>query len=61
MGVERRRGDFRKLYKQKEEQQAMELIEWILREENLEAAIKAVKGNRGAAGIDKMPVEELDR
>ena len=39
----------------------MELIEWILREENLEAAIKAVKGNRGAAGIDKMPVEELDR
>ena len=39
----------------------MELIEWILREENLEAAIKAVKGNKGAAGIDKMPVEELDR
>jgi len=39
----------------------MELIEWILREENLEAAIKAVKGNKGAAGIDKIPVEELDR
>ena len=39
MGVECRRGDFRKLYKQKEEQQAMELIEWILREENLEQAI----------------------
>ena len=39
----------------------MELIEWILREENLEAAIKAVKGNKGAAGVDKMSVEELDR
>lgn len=38
----------------------MELIEWILREENIKAAIKAVKGNKGAAGIDKMPVEELD-
>ena len=39
----------------------MELIEWILKEENLKAAIKAVKGNKGAAGIDRMPVEELDR
>ena len=38
----------------------MELIEWILKDENLKAAIKAVKGNKGAAGIDKMPVEELD-
>ncbi len=38
----------------------MELIEWIIRDENLKAAIKAVKGNKGAAGIDKMPVEELD-
>ena len=38
----------------------MELIEWILREENLKAAIKAVRQNKGAAGIDKMPVEELD-
>ena len=38
----------------------MELIEWILKDENLRAAIKAVKGNKGAAGIDEMPVEELD-
>ena len=38
----------------------MELIEWILKDENLKAAIRAVKGNKGAAGIDKMPVEELD-
>jgi len=38
----------------------MELIEWILKDENLRAAVKAVKGNKGAAGIDEMPVEELD-
>ena len=38
----------------------MELIEWILRDENLKAAIQAVKRNKGAAGIDRMPVEELD-
>ena len=38
----------------------MELIEWILAEDNMRAAIKAVKQNKGAAGIDKMPVEELD-
>ncbi len=53
-------GGFRRLYKQKEEQQVMELIEWMLREENLKAAITAVKRNKGAAGTDKMPVEELD-
>ena len=35
---------FRQLYKQKEEQQ-MELIEWILDEKNIQAAIKAVKQN----------------
>ena len=38
----------------------MELIEWILKGENLKAAIKAVRQNKGAAGIDKMPVDELD-
>ena len=37
--------DFRRLYKQKEEQQVMELIEWILKDENLKAAIQAVKRN----------------
>ena len=57
--AESRREDFRRLYKQKEEQQ-VEPIEWILREENLKAAIKAVKQNKGAAGIDKMPVDALD-
>ena len=38
----------------------MELIEWILKDENMRAAIRAVKRNKGAAGIDRMPVEELD-
>lgn len=38
----------------------MELIEWILQDSNIDNAIKAVRKNKGAAGIDKMPVEELD-
>ena len=47
------------LYKQKEEQQ-VELIDRILSEENIEAALHAVKSNKGAPGIDKMAVEALD-
>lgn len=38
----------------------MELIEWILQDKNINKAIKSVKKNKGAYGIDKMPVEELD-
>ncbi len=38
----------------------MELIEWILQDSNIDNAIKAVRKNKGAAGIDKMPVEEID-
>lgn len=38
----------------------MELMERILDEENIRKAIKAVKSNKGAPGIDKMPVEALD-
>lgn len=38
----------------------MELIEWILQDENVNKAIKSVKKNKGAYGIDKMSVEELD-
>lgn len=38
----------------------MEVVEWILKDENLKAAIQAVKRNKGAAGVDKMTVEELD-
>ncbi len=37
----------------------MELIERILDDENISAAIHAVQSNKGAPGIDKMPVEVL--
>jgi len=45
--------------KQKEEQQ-MELMDEILSDENLRRAIKAVKSNKGAAGVDGMKVETLE-
>ena len=51
--------DFLNLYKQMEKQQT-ELIEWILQDENIDKAIKSVKKNKGAYGIDKMSVEDLD-
>ena len=38
----------------------MKLIEKILSEENLNEAVKRVKTNKGACGIDKMPVGELE-
>lgn len=38
----------------------MELIEWILQERNIDEAIKNVKRNKGAAGVDGMTVDELD-
>ena len=38
----------------------MELIDRILSEENIKAAIYAVKSNKGAPGIDKMPVDALE-
>ena len=38
----------------------MELMEMILSRRNLEEAIKAVKSNKGAPGIDKMTVNEID-
>ena len=38
----------------------MKLIEKILSEENLNEAVKRVKANKGACGIDKMSVRELD-
>ena len=56
--AEGRREDFMQLYKQKEEQQ-VELIDRILDDENIEAAIRAVQRNQGAPGIDKMPVGML--
>lgn len=59
MEAEGRWDGFRQLYRQMEEQQ-MEIIDWILEDKNLDEAIKAVKRNKGAAGIDKMTVDELD-
>lgn len=38
----------------------MKLIEEILSDENLKMAIRKVKQNKGAPGIDKMTVEELE-
>ena len=38
----------------------MKLIEMILRDEDLEEAIKRVKSNKGVPGIDKMTVDEID-
>ncbi len=38
----------------------MELIEWILQDKNIDEAVKAVRRNKGAAGIDGMTVDELD-
>ena len=39
----------------------MELIEKILSEENFNEAIRRVKSNKGAPGVDKMTVNEIDR
>ena len=38
----------------------MELIKVILSEENLDEALRRVKVNKGAPGIDEMPVSKLD-
>lgn len=38
----------------------MELIKVILSEENLDEALRRVKANKGASGIDRMPVSKLD-
>ena len=38
----------------------MKLIEVILRDENLDEAMKRVKSNKGVPGVDKMLVDEID-
>lgn len=43
-----------------EEKQQMRLIDGILNESNIYLAIKRVKANKGASGIDKMSVNELE-
>lgn len=61
MEAEGRGEDFRHLYKQREERQVeVELIERILSDDNLEMAIRSVKRNKGASGVDEMPVDALD-
>ena len=42
-----------------EEEQQMSLIEEILSNENLSEAIKRVKANKGASGVDKMTVDQI--
>lgn len=37
----------------------MKLIDEILSNQNIEMAIRKVKSNKGAAGIDKIPVERI--
>ena len=59
MEAEERREDFGQLYEQKGSLQ-VELIDRILDDENIKAAIHAVKSNKGAAGIDKMTVDALE-
>ena len=59
VGAEGRGDGFRRLlYRQKEEQH--DVIEWILQDRNIDEAVKAVKRNKGAAGVDGMTVDELD-
>ncbi len=43
-----------------EEEQQMSLIEEILSEINLSEAIKKVKSNKGASGVDKMTVAQIE-
>lgn len=54
-----RRDDFEQIYKQKGEQQ-VRLIDEILDKENMIPALKAVKQNKGAAGVDNVTVDELE-
>ena len=56
--AEERREDFMHLYKQKEEQQ-VELIDRILDDENIEAAIRAVQRNQGAPGMSHLLLKKL--
>ena len=46
-------------FMRKEKQQVDDLLDKILMPENIRAAIDEVRKNKGAPGIDKMPVEEL--
>ena len=56
----KRIGMFLELFTNGKRGSNMKLIEEILSEENLNEAIKRVKANKGASGIDKMQVSEID-
>lgn len=56
----KRIGMFSELFTNGKKGSNMKLIEEILSEENLNEAIKRVKANKGASGIDKMQVSEID-
>lgn len=38
----------------------MEIMDWILDDRNIDQAIRSVKRNKGAAGVDGMAVNELE-
>ena len=50
---------FPDIFMREEKQQVDDLLDKILMPENIRAAIDEVRKNKGAPGIDKMPVEEL--
>lgn len=47
-------------FMREETQQVDDVLDKILMPENIRAAVKEVKGNKGAPGIDQMPVDELN-
>ena len=57
---DRRGKKFSDIFMREEKQQVYELIDLILMPQNIREAIKEVKQNKGAPGIDKMTVEEIE-
>ena len=55
---DRRGKKFPDIFMREEKQQVDDLLDKILMPENIRAAIDEVRKNKGAPGIDKMPVEE---
>lgn len=50
---------FPDIFMREEKQQVDDLLDKILMPENMRAATDEVRKNKGAPGVDKMPVEEL--
>ena len=55
----RRGKKFPDIFMREEKQQVDDLLDKILMPENMRAATDEVRKNKGAPGVDKMPVEEL--